>query len=715
MWRIFPIGDLSAFHLPMRFIYREALRAGDSFVWSSWLGSGLYLHAEGQTGMAHPFHLLIYRALPLTAAFNLDMLASYVFALAGTWLLLRGFGIRRDAAFAGALVFAFSGFNLLHLNHMNAVAVISHVPWLLWGVDRTLTAVDRRRLAIGIAVTTAALGSQVLLGFPQGVWMGGLAVGWLMVYRVVSGPAEAGRHLTVIVALGLGFAIGGVQLLPTLDAARESFRLATTEAFRLSFSLHPLNLVQLVSPYTLEPRIYATVWDEWFPHELGLYNGAIGTVAVVWIAMRWRTLERCGLALALGCLAAAALILALGRYGGVYPLLAQLPIVSSFRASARHIVLLHLGLAGLTAIAIEDLLMLRTAPVAWSRLAPLSLPPILCIFAVVGGLAAADTEWAKTMGVRLSGAGPAFVGAVFMLSTVALFALAARGQRAAIPALVIVAAVDLAWWGTRYNYEERPVRITRVRPMAGIPAASRRGDLLHPQVLLINMNMYPLWHRRSSLAYLGLVRSSALDPSASVTQRIAGVKWTWTPAGWIPVEDPMPRGRLVTEWRVSAAPAADLAQIDIVRTVLVDAPPGETAGPPGRATLVEERPGRLVFDTNASASQILVTTERFHAGWRVEIDGAPHVSPIRAYGDYLACPVPAGTHRVALKFDPPSFRYGLRVTLVGLLVTAVIVSAVWGPRSGGLQEFKRSGDNKRQGDQEFWVNRPATRQRQTRL
>ena len=81
-------------------------------LWSPALGSGLYLHAEGQSGMAHPFHLLIYRFLPLTAAINLEMLASYVAALGGMFLFLRHLSLRRDAAATGALLFAFSGFQL---------------------------------------------------------------------------------------------------------------------------------------------------------------------------------------------------------------------------------------------------------------------------------------------------------------------------------------------------------------------------------------------------------------------------------------------------------------------------------------------------------------------------------------------------------------------------------------------------------------------------
>ena len=81
--RVFAWDDLAAFHLPLRHLYREALLTGDSILWSPALFSGTYLFGEGQTGMAHPFHWLIYRLLPLAVAFNVEVISSYLVALAG--------------------------------------------------------------------------------------------------------------------------------------------------------------------------------------------------------------------------------------------------------------------------------------------------------------------------------------------------------------------------------------------------------------------------------------------------------------------------------------------------------------------------------------------------------------------------------------------------------------------------------------------------------
>src|SRR5918993_2306511 len=87
--RVFVFDDLGVFHVPLRHLYAEALRSGDSLLWTPSLFSGFYLHGEGQAGMLHPVHLLLYGALPLGVAFNLEFLASYVFGFAGMFYLLR--------------------------------------------------------------------------------------------------------------------------------------------------------------------------------------------------------------------------------------------------------------------------------------------------------------------------------------------------------------------------------------------------------------------------------------------------------------------------------------------------------------------------------------------------------------------------------------------------------------------------------------------------
>ena len=87
--RVFVQNDLTWFHLPMRYLYQQALRAGDTVLWTPSILAGFYMQGEGQTGMFHPVHQLLYRLLPLGPAFNLELIGSYPLAFGGMYWFLR--------------------------------------------------------------------------------------------------------------------------------------------------------------------------------------------------------------------------------------------------------------------------------------------------------------------------------------------------------------------------------------------------------------------------------------------------------------------------------------------------------------------------------------------------------------------------------------------------------------------------------------------------
>ncbi len=328
--------------------------------------------------------------------------------------------------------------------------------------------------------------------------------------------------------------------------------------------------------------------------------------------------------------------------------------------------IVHFAFAGLVALTLQDLLD-RPPGAAWPRW-PLTV--LVAGSAFLTGVSVLGGAWLASRGIVTGPPALAILGLAFPVATAASIAMAARGSRRAIGLVILIAAVDLACRGLPYAYAQRPIPIRAIAGLMGRPSGAVAGDLVHPGPALDDMNRYVMRHLRSQLAYLGLSRSSVLDPDTLVTQRIAGVKWTLAPGGWAPVEATMPRVRFATEWRVSGDMRADVGAIDIARTALVDASPGTATGAPGEARLTEERAGRFRIETRAATDQLLILTERFHTGWTAEIDGAP-VSTRRVYGDYLGCLVPAGSHTVSFVFAPQSWRYGVWLTLAGLGLTVL--------------------------------------------
>ena len=116
----------------------------------------------------------------------------------------------------------------------------------------------------------------------------------------------------------------------------------------------------------------------------------------------------------------------------------------------------------------------------------------------------------------------------------------------------------------------------------------------------------------------------------------------------------------------------DLDAIDPATTVLTETAIGMSEGPPGEATLEEDRPGFVRIRAVAPSRRVLVLSESFHPGWRVEIDSRPG-GIIRSYGDFLGCVIDPGSHEVVFRFDPISDRLGRWLSAIGLVVIACLL------------------------------------------
>jgi hypothetical protein len=297
-------------------------------------------------------------------------------------------------------------------------------------------------------------------------------------------------------------------------------------------------------------------------------------------------------------------------------------------------------------------------------------------------------SWAQAHGLSLSGFLRAAPWSALIVAMAALIAMAARGARWAVPAIVVFVACDQAFWGYSYVYRWGPVqRIAELTANADVPAEAQPGELIAPAVLGGSSNVGVLRGLRLMSGYTGLVASSVLDPDDQTTQRIAGVAWREVGYTWTPTADRMSRARLVSTAQPSADIRADVRRVDLARVALVDRAVKELTGQiggrgdQGSVRIVEDRPGSIVVETDADQPQLLVLTERFHSGWRATEDAGAR-EPIRVNGDFLGCLVDPGHHRVALTFAPASARYGLRASVAGILLTVVATMLMWSAPRG---------------------------------
>jgi hypothetical protein len=683
---VYTHDDLGWLQLPIRALYAQALAAGDDLLWTPQLANGYYLHGEGQIGMYHPLHLFLYRALPLEWAFNLELILSYAWMFPGMFWLLRRLDLPSYASLFGSLVFTFSGFNLLHSVHLNAIAVIAHMPWLLVAIDVALRTTDRSRLALAQLSILLLTGSQLLLGQPQYVWYSALAEGLFVIWRLRD---SIGRwRLPMLAAAKLiGVMLGAVQLLPTMDVLSHSVRSNSSLDFVLRFSLHPVNLTQLWSPFLLEGRTFET-----FKQEAVLYNGAFCTVALVWLYIRrhhlgpWKRL-----AMSAGGLAAAMLIVALGKYGAVYPWITQIPFVGLLRGPSRYVVLVHFAMATLAAVALTDLagLLRRRELVPWRNLRPLGGLAMLSVITVATAMLFSNL-WAEHPWARyLAGFKPAAFGVALIGMTCALVAAASRGYRWSLHAIVVLTLLDITAWGIHWLWQAPPIPLERLTEAHLLPPGDPTAGRIYSR--WNSANVLAQRGYRLSHGYFTFLPARELEPASLTAQRLAGVRWALNADGlrvqspyqypqghgsWVEIAEPMPRVRMVARARVSESIAEDVRTIDIASTALLAEPVELPPGKPGSARIVTDRAGFIEVETSSASRQLLILSESYHPGWEATEDGRA-IEVMRAYGDFQACVVGPGQRRIVFRFRPESFIMGSWISGLGIFFAVASFALVW--------------------------------------
>lgn len=667
---IYQGSDLGSQQFPYRSFYRYCLENGYSFLWWPQQFCGYYLHAEGQGAFFHPFQWTLYRFLPLEVAFNVEFMASYIFLYAGMLALLRHYRLPYFAALFGANLFTFSGFVLYHYTHIQAVTVISHLPWVLLAVHVLLTTscpTPLRRAWLGLCLLTA---SQLLSGYPQYVLFTLLAVGlYLLCQRPFDQPVR--RLVALVSALGLGLCIAAIQVLPTFDLLNVAQR-SDEASFWKEGSLHPLNFLQWVSPYWFANGIS----NGTPPWEYVVYVGAVPMVLTLWLLGTSpssefpRRLRRYGLALLV-----LMPVLALGYYGGLYRFVTMLPVLGAFRCPARHLVLFQFAVALISAFALTRMARgtdaSHTNRGRWWAIGVAAWASLLLIL-VLRNLgnpdlsAAFTTHWGRLL-----------VGPTLITLAIVLVALAPRARQAIITVLILFATIDAAFYTMPFVWQHKPqsspydaLQTSLAQELPDDPAFEpfdgeyrAHGNWRVARLSQLGLSSY--------MGYVGLPPAWVLDHDAEVTKRLAAVRWEKQPLGarnWTLHEDALPMARLVTRAALSYTPREDIEGIDVATTALVMKPIDLVEAPPGTLTWKKNEPGSVAWDTVTPSDQLLVFAQRFHPGWQVHIDGIRR-ELLRVNGDFMGCIVPTGEHEVRFNFSPRSFQRGRAISAMGLLLT----------------------------------------------
>jgi hypothetical protein len=277
-----------------------------------------------------------------------------------------------------------------------------------------------------------------------------------------------------------------------------------------------------------------------------------------------------------------------------------------------------------------------------------------------------------------------------MIGAAGALTLAARGRTLGLYGLLLLAAVDLLqhtlhnnMWGEHlWNHTPILAEFTAATEQPPAPHAGRIWNDMGCAALLNGGSMANGYRG-------GIEPRKQLDYRTLNALRVAGAAWYrpvprpsdpvagMEPYGdtWYHIPNPLPRVRLVGRAIPSGDPARDLAETDVDHVALSPSPLNLDGDVGGSVRLTEDLPGQLGVETSARGSQLLVVSESYDPGWRVDID-AVQARVERVNGDFLGCVVGPGTHKVAWRFAPASVRWGGALSLAGL--AAVLLMGGWG-------------------------------------
>lgn len=726
--------DLITLHWPNRALLLKVWGEGGGLpTWDPYQAHGLPLAANPHHAVWHPLTWL-FLVLPFGLACNLQVLVPLVATAAGMRFLLRQMGMHRLAAAYGATVWGLGGVALSLANLLPVLLTVAPLPWAVACGHRARRTRGRGPL-LGLAAAVAlacAGGEPVSLLILAGTV---LVTSWVDEpprpgYGELTGSLA--RHpVRVLGGVLLGTGVAAVVLVPAAALFVESARggtVALPEAF--GWSLAPARLLEVLVPpasRALGEGADSLLWSSQLhdgrePFLYSLYLGCL-LPPLAWIGLRrlgraWAVLGGVGLVLALG---AGLPLVAQG--------LARIPLFGGLRFPEKWFVLTAF-VAVVGAARGFDALAAGESRIAQAVAAVVGGTALLA-GVVAAGVACGWPRWlAGPLGAAVQRAW--YAGTYRMLGwQVALCAVVGglaywfgRRRQAATPAVLIgLAALDLGVAGRPLlgfvpaeAVLEPPAFL---RPLAGSGDAPR---IFHAPCVTDSASMrarslgcppitgawgirtaldrdldrtQPSWVEAATSELLDLGRA---DPGLLTTQLVrrgvggvvvegeavgsSGGAGGMTQLAVLPLAGARPEVFCPQTVVAISEPRQWRGAVEAMGSVSRDAVVLEkplaagVSAPIGRCTLSDTTSGpgsiELTFEAPGVEGAVIAVNRTWHPGWRARVDGQP-TPVLRADLSLIAIEVPAGRHRLTLRYRDAWLEAGGGVSLLGLGAFALLL------------------------------------------
>lgn len=411
-------NDTRVFYYPIFVKLGEAWRSGHLQLWSTDILTGYPVFADGEAGVLYPFHLLALMFLPVDDAFVWLRPIRFFQGALFMFGFLRAIGTGRFGGLIGSITFAFSGFSVAQLHHVNIGTGSVWLPLALCFAEVAIRSTGRTRFIFAI-LASIPFGLQGLIVHVQILLLSAFTFCAYVVYRVAVGPVGSGklvesflperlrlgtfqsrtygisrsvtgRAVAIVTTLGsvlvrglatagfiavtrmslagviigiaggIGAALAAVQLIPLFELGTYSFRGSGVDySFATEYELPVTHFLSFLLP----DAFMTTAWPEDARRYWGLWSrwevfGYVGLVPLC-LAPFGLLVGRSRIRWFFGAIVILSLSLAVGEHApfGAHKFLSSLPGFSALRAPGRFVFLSTLGFAVLAALGADALRM----------------------------------------------------------------------------------------------------------------------------------------------------------------------------------------------------------------------------------------------------------------------------------------------------------------------------------------------------------------------
>lgn len=682
--KVFHQRDILPFFYPMVSFNKEAIQAGYIPLWNPYVLSGVPHLATLEPAVFHPVSFIFY-FLSFPYGYTLLTALTYFLSSIFMYLLARHWGLSLEASLFSAIIFAYGGFTLSSISYLNILFPLSWLPLVIYFFEKA----RQDRSVIFMLGAGMGLAFQLLGGDFVPVLLTSLAlVGYASLYVRERGK-EMILKLMGIFSYALGFSM--IQFLPTLELVR--FALRSQEAdytYLTKFSFHPLRILEFFIPNllgTLNPS--ESFWGKsFFSDGIVLFPSVYLGALILPSLLLGIFFPRSKTTLFLSVSFLFSLILTMGRYTPFYyllyktiPLFRMIPnpdkylfwgtfagaalagfgadqVLRRYRADRDHckdrrngtFIKTRLIFLGLLLLVILDLYRVNSRVISLAdRTLYLEKPPLVSYL-----------EQATSQDLR------------------ELF----RIYRPSPLTDIFGTAFYRNVYEQRNTLESNIGMLYHISDVEGFVPA----ELAHYHTILKAIELTPLPVRIKLLEMLNATYLLTFEPLENENLEMAF--FSKEPEFWVyRLKKSAPRANWVIpevylEGKVDVLNYMIRENFDPIRHVIL-VPPSKFTINGGFSTLEpldvepeefnsilikEYHPTRITLQTQRPIEGLLLLRETFYPGWKAFIDQT-EVEIQRANYVQRAVQVPKGEHLVQFRYEPFSYKLGLFLSLLTLLVS----------------------------------------------